>query len=361
MKRKYLKSMVAAALAASMTLSLCACGKTVRDGDGESKISKETKEEKTEYTLSECFSKEGTNIWYYIDDEYSLGKDARITAVYVFEDGSLIKHSVSGYDGYGYKLGDIAQMSDEEIIAELENVNQTKQQERLQKLEKDIAVAEAALAQGFLDQPFTQQDGVRTVWADVTKYKSEFEKYLADLKQYDCTQLWKYADLNLRGVLGPVKGDYELAIYTDSTGNHTDYEKLKFNYYHALYPNSVISFYRAGDSRLFDSNDDSIHMSTADLTHICEYKFEPIDSCYVNDYYTLTENITYKSAEVEYETAELRFTGALIRNVAGVEVYDSNYGGYNCSGGFFITRIENPTTFKLDDVGAEGIEVDPED
>lgn len=351
MKRKYLKSMVAAALAASMTLSLCACGKTVRDGDGESESGKETKMEKTEYTLSECFSKEGTNIWYYIEDDEIIGKDARIREVYIFNDGALMR-----YDGYGLKLGDVAKMSDEEIIAELENYHQSKVQEWVQEQEERISLAEEVLAQGYFDQPYEEEyyGPDDKIWIDVTGYKSEYEKYLEDLKAFDYNMPYQY------GTGDAIKMEYEIAVFTDPTGNNTEKQAVRFDYHKATLPSPGVDFYR-------DETAGKIVLNYSSK-YIDNYYGYDINGNHYRGAYILRPLDQIEQYPNEEDTScTYEFTGVYDTTRGGFQVYDSNYGGYicedwwACEGGSFITRLEKNMSFKLDDVRAEGILVDPED
>ena len=165
MKNKVLKKLVMLVLALSMVITLCACGgdsgaangSESNKGSENSKDSQVVGESESEsekdkivrIPISKCFNDESM-IWYKVG---TPGKDAIVQAVYVFKDGKLYcynrKTAWSSNDALvydGITLGELAKLTDEEIVKKVEDelclkMKQFVEREKIayETLMKDIA------------------------------------------------------------------------------------------------------------------------------------------------------------------------------------------------------------------------------
>ena len=133
MKKLFMLSMLAI-----LTLTLVGCGKS---GSGASGIT-DSSQALEEMTLKEALTKKGTQIWYEIntdeDEAFRLDKEQTIQKVFIFKDGKVfitdirkIKEEKSDFKNQKYSsisLGEIAKMTDEEIIKATEVYKQEQEE-----------------------------------------------------------------------------------------------------------------------------------------------------------------------------------------------------------------------------------------
>lgn len=142
---------------------------------------------------------------------------------------------------------------------------------------------------------------------------------------------------------------YLLGINTDSTGNAVDTMSIqiqRFDGSNSLILGEVVSE-RAMDkyNQVFTSVDYFLHIGDT-----------------INDYDIDVNNVSSFDPCVRVPEEELIKIYAPLENP--VQVYDSYFNGFSSDfGGMqaaFVTRCDESTTFALDSMGTDGIEIDPE-
>lgn len=166
---------------------------------------------------------------------------------------------------------------------------------------------------------------------------------------------------------------YQIAIYTDHTGNTTTKETISYSGIVQVSNESSSQFENiAGILEYIDyMNKEGMTDNTSD-----EY-----DDVYANyEYYEYYEYLlslckdvnedgnTYiasgfgmgsPSAYVSDDPLKINLVNGIDSTRGSTQIYDSYYGGYICEDRYLITRSDNTVNFVLDPVGTEGIEVDP--
>lgn len=376
MKKNWLKKLMAGVMAACMITSLAACGDTQTDGKTDSSNPGSTKEEsgkeeepeEVSYTFSEALAWDGIHIWYELNKNSNpIGKDSKVEFYYIMEDGELKVYA----NPVRHTLGELAKMTDEEIIAMLESENQEAARE-------DVAV-HLESAQQILKENGTvimADNGYDRYWVsevDYTPYLSIYEQYAADLARYN------------RDVSNI---SYNLHINTDSTGNNTQTEEWLVSYDSLKKPEISVSVqFDETASILCDASisDRDTYFVMSDGTNVevrsREYygDGEEIDwppmiqktleepiiknvlksgQFFYIHFYSGVENFS-----VEYNGEDWDERSYTIHLLSGsytnYQVYDCYYGGYFLKGdGHLLTRTGELTSFTLDEVGTDGIEID---
>lgn len=251
-------------------LFLCSCASAADTNDSVS-------EESRNYSLSEYLVKKAESIWYKVEEKDDvLGKDSRISAIYVFEgkkltiyNSSIVKQTF-GDD----KFGNVAKLKDSDIK---------------EKLKEGSVKYEQILKEDRMKQ-------LRQRETD-----KNFQNAMDYMESYQ--------------IVGAKPYEYRLGIETDQTGNAT----LSENIYGCIYHGNE-NWPRVDYSGIAEAGSD----------------FSPFVS----------------------ETD-------LLRDIGGIQVYDSKYAGFaikiSYKDGGFITRIEDGTTLYLDEPGAENVYVDVQD
>ncbi len=336
-----LKRGIALGLSVCMLFSVCACGskstaesestsgKTAADSGNEN--DERTSQQGSEYSLSEYLSK-GETIWYQVD---GTGKDSRVMGIYLIEaDGTLT--FTKAYDG---TLGELEQMEDTDIITLVNGAADERKAGELQEIEDRYGI------DGLVDyckQNYQISDANNAlIYAMVLNgyivdfYGDVLDDYGLDFYSFDDNRVWNFLkgygedpmiiekpeeiltaikDAYQKNYLGVYETEadkaaktaisYNLVIKTDQTGNSTSKEMIVFK----------------------------DNVPTADQSW--SYAMQP----YV---LSLSE----------------------IKNDEEIQIYDSYFGGYCDSGeggiySYFLTRIDEQCTFRLDEVGTDGISLD---
>lgn len=340
MKNKVLKKLVMLVLALSMVITLCACGgdssatngSEGNKGSESSKDSQAVGESETEkeeiIRVSECFNKENL-IWYQTD---GTGKNAEIESVLIYKDGKLYRYGGFIDDDFFWgeeklTLGDVAKLSDEEVIEKVENM--------VYSILKEAIEAEKAAGDVILSQITSGQENYVITLFERVKFVmpvSMLQKY------YD--SLDSYLTLDMFAV------DAKFALYTDETGNDIAYETLKF---YGDRITSVSSFFRdIVDGNTTNGKWKPVGEFDEDYGNWLEWKLEKIRESRIYKY--SSEGAMYGHTMIQGGT---------------YEVYDSTYGGFEWGAkgmGYYylLTRADKNVSFKIDLMGTEGVEIDPE-
>lgn len=361
MKKKYFKRLVTVTLAIILSLSMCACGKN--DGS--------TINEKKENAASSCFSTDTNAIWYYIepDNGYVIGKDMEVEQAYVFADGKCNRYDVNG----AYTLGELSQISDEEIIAMLEENCSFPIDSGSIIGEKEAC--EQILASEYMEDctinypleskyGYKPQEQFTYSFENMSVVKEAIEKYKNELDEV----------IDNRGNV--TEAACTLAIYTDSTGNNTSYEEVVFEYtpirscgaastlaeglsdieqdfWAALYVLNNLDEYITYNTEYYDVEDLESGFNEYDLLEIVEL-FGGLPSKYI------IEECAIDAIIKDTKSDKIVLINGMDGSTGNAQVYDSYYGGFLCEGyNYLLTRTGENTSFKLDEVGTEGIAVDP--
>lgn len=314
---KYFKRLTLIIL--TLSLLFCGCG-------GTSNLNN-----KGEYTFSEYVSS-GETIWFLTD---GLGKDAEIETIYVLEtDGTLY------YCSSNWTLGEAEKKTDDEISSTVKNkYTEDISAQISNRINNSLSVETCADAIGNTVLDLSGKDltlsysfgdiGVLkdapTLYGIATECYEECissinlsdDEYYNLIEQTSKVYAQKYVDWLIPHLTSKFElytndvkpAQYKLALTSDSTGNNTENEFFVFQDYAPLEKNS-------------------------------------------KGYYCATTEL-----ELSYISPYESDKGAT--NCANI--YDSWYGGYSVKKGYFLTRVSEPKTFKLDTIGTENITVDDTD
>lgn len=348
-------------------ITLTACGEkknansnqTVNSTESESS---ELTDNENDYTLSQAFSPEGEKIWYYVDNIY-LGKEARVCFVCTFEDDKFYFYDVTD----SLTLGTLSKMSDDEIIKKLhdeyENVHTSNALEildsklarlRLAKENMDRFIAGGYTQDSVLPDPF---------WGECTLDKSlqGNENYSPDIVS-DVNKVlplisekldsWFENDIPELECKEP---NFELQIFTDASGNKVSYMQLYI--YNVNKPR-----FRTGN--LYEKLvgfEEYIEDGEIQENHVVGFYasmyYDFKDSLDVEKAFNTPDNLIYYDEDNFPKRWELHDS-----LYDSIQVYDSYYSGYFFDNheGALVCRCDNGTVFTFDEIGTEGVVVDPE-
>ena len=218
---------------------------------------------RSDVTLSQALEANPDAAWFKVK---SIDKDANVDQVYYFENGQVTHYDISTA---GIKLGQIGDMSREDIIA-----------------------------------------------ASVKSWEDTIERHIDDWEQDPIlNEAWANfkESVKLPDDTSPAL-PYTLEFYTDGSGNYVETERLVIPY-----------------------------MFTEDAT----------DHDVFMVYYGLGDGIILTEDTISFKFTYGGYMG---------QVYDIDYGGFVTEkGNMFITKASPDTTLVLDELGTEGIAVDPQD
>lgn len=336
MKQK-LKSILSAALAVVMALSLAACGSGSKDIEDLAKS-------KGPIYLSDLLEAGGRRIWYYTDKTF-VGKDTEISNVLVFESGEITMYEIDSSDDSQLKtFGDASKLTDDEIIELLKQVDAQKDAASIAGLSSrldGIPKTEQAYIER-IDEMFLEYDndpwwifedliydlaneasdisGDTSFWDEMNRFEEQmytngldwdYMQFLRDLAQ-KCATIIVSSGVEgyeaalaycTNGVDRPDRStsSYTLNVITDNTGNNTSSEKIIFTYQQYITPAKIYM--------------DGYLVETIYLFELAE------------ELYTETE----KAIEVHYYGGDY-------------EVYDALFGGFVVDGGtsMIVTKLSEP-------------------
>ena len=350
------KKLLIALTGVMMLASFSACGEkeeaatTIESGavaksDSVEQPDNSDKKDKEAFTLSEAFNPSAGNIWYFVQEQ-SYGKDAGVKQAYLFEDGKLYV-----YDLDGKTLGDIAQMTDEEVISMLHTEGYISD------------MGEGGYTEGMLDK--VAEEGCNILPDIYTKVSEDLPNY-SDVKATIFDGYDKIAEIDCRYGIEFYKtiadiisktnpkdicydSDYSLGINTDSTGNSVDTMFIQVHRFEGL--NNLILCELMGQNDIVESH---LEYTTTDYFSAINYM--------ITQYDIDVNNVSSFDPCVRVPEEELIKIYAPLENP--VQVYDSYFNGFSSDfGGMqaaFVTKCDESTTFALDSMGTDGIEIDPE-
>lgn len=294
------KRILALVLAMVTSLSLVACGgnsteKSTENANAGKAETEQVEDDGTTY-FSEFFTTDKNRICYELWNDEG-GKDSEIKQVYVFQDGKAWMYPLRDLQ-IDIRMGDVAQMTDEEILTLLD--------EKLQEvLDKEIEACNKVLSMNiYSDFYFDGDEDYLCTGMDVVK--AGIEKYKGTLENFDAKVNFAISDIV-----------YE--VYTDDTGNYVDYEIARWTQKNC--DASTIGFMQyvlrdaqdeAGVQRWLVMEEGGVNITTEDgstFGNIIEYEVRLNDG---------TENI---GREIRYAHRSALYSG-------DQEIYDSSYGGY---------------------------------
>lgn len=320
---------------------LIVCGCSPASDDSSNTDSKSSKSGDSEMSLSEAFSTENDSIWYhcYADDDDDVGKDTLINKVFIFKDGefTVCERVFMSEDDelYGLSLGDVAKMSDDEVITMVKNAEEKKKSDQVtQPLLYAKNGCDYLFSQGFFDKVYQGKNGTTY---DYSSIKGVYEEIRKSIENY------KYKD---------EPENYGFAIYTDNTGNTTDSETIAYTRYELnkeIYQELGFIFHEWGSQGQLDS----------DRLDMLYYYFRGLSNPDI-----VSKATTIKSQHI---SKYIDVTGELQPSSGVVSIYEANYVGYSTNGlseggaylsGVLLTKSTGKK-YVLDEVGAKGVVVDP--
>ena len=268
------------------------------------------------------------SVWFYCEND-TIGKDTAITTVLEFDGGEVTAYPLDGvtigsalyeapnwYDlsyGAGLTLGDVAGLSDEEVI------------DKVKSLELEM------LNEAFESAPALLEEGRD---ASIHEYKIERDKIndwegLID-KRYK-TLLSNIEALN-DGTIHPITESAKLALITDDTGNKTEKEYMSGLHYSTYIKTGTVK--QSGSSYEIFINRNNEFDEAFDSTAVL---------------------------------GDFSYYVALLEPVMPEPIYDSFFGGFVAEGRYgdtlLVRACKDTTEFEFDDpvYEHERFAVDPED
>lgn len=191
----------------------------------------------TYMTPSSILSAESDSIWYLVSEEdFDKGKDGKVSTIYVFNNGKCSRYPVDG----DYTLGELAKMSDEEILSALKSTNLfgTSAQSVIEAdiiaeyAQKIKTAGKVTLSNKYeidcdVTMPDTSERDVDSGYynitvnatCDMTPISEAFDKYY----QY-------ISDLNSQSHNSYYETEPKLSVFTDKTGNNVACEQFICSY-----------------------------------------------------------------------------------------------------------------------------------
>ena len=363
MKKKFLSFM----LACICVLSLVGCGGgNSNDDTGKQDTQKENNSNSISSTevnyLSKCFSADADAIWYYVNE---TSKDAEIRFVYICKNGVFKTYRLNDTN-IKITLGQVAKMTDEEIISLIEQEyisylkNDFMLEEKIKTAQNGYTQLMSLIQKGevgtwkVIDNNLvnTAEDGltIKIPISKIEEYGNQVNNFSANIDQL-IKKGWGYSVLH---------------IYTDNSGNNTKSENVFIGSYHP-YSRSLLKelldFARADPNSLTSPGNygdvDTLKQFfaiTKDETGDNQFEYRVLRTmdmfCFEEDNYTFKISNAYDATR------------------GSIQIYDSYYGGYHVSrfcnsyglwsdtDSSLITRVPNQTSFGLDSPGTENILVD---
>lgn len=349
MKRKLLLLLCAA----TCVLLLTACGKDKETG-GEG-IGKQK-------TLSSVFSMDNNAIWYFVDTSESskknLGKDSYPDEYYIFNNGELTYYYFSD-ETVPYSLGELSQMTDEEIITLLESMsnessdNSNRQSEKLEACNQTIALMEQVSEYSEQIDSMLPLHGYSGTVSDAKALLEQCKGILESTNESDTGRIY-----SLKG----------FALYTDSTGNNVMSEDIAYGYIRSLSPSDRVNFDFEGFNEALSATLEELEVNLAEMEEYYENLQD--DSYQYEDEQRLMEPLMLLMTDLcdvenqgniiwEEQAEGISYIEDISGGLTNTQVYDSYYGGYRCKDGYLVTKTDEKTTFVLDNLDTPNIVIDP--
>ena len=348
-------------------ISLCACGNKkeeastpVSQEERASQSIVEEPEEKREYTLSEYLS-EGESVWLKVN---GTGKDAKVQSIYVFEpDGTLYftKESVG-------TLGEVEQMEDADIIKMVKEdlfVNEIDME--IENLKGNSSVfpfindAECFIGDGYMWVCAYLSESEESPYREICK--ELMDKLIEVVQSFDG---WRDVLWNKEI---PEQGDE--AYYEKWSENLDDYMWHGDEAYLPAVEPIIEDSYKKAEA-VFESVYADTYKSEAEKCSSTPISYNLVITTDATGNYTSEETVAFMdnilvpvkdhNGEIIFGCEPYLLTLSEISYDNIIEIYDSLYSGYYCKNSYFdsyfITRVNKQCTFRLDEVGTEGISLD---
>lgn len=376
-------------------MSVALCGAMLLTGCGNSGSEKDSggfgKNKITEQSLSSAFSTDNDTIWYFIDTSEShkaLGKDSYPSKYFISNNGEFTYYSFAN-EKVPYSLGELSQMTDDEIIEALESTKSS-----------DSSDTETKIA--LCNQAIDTVDQVASEYSDIDDRLSDYgESYtISEIRE----GLEKYKNyLETTGENDTINeyGLESYALYTDSTGNNVMTEGIAYS---NTYTVQVVSDADSDLEYIRDVIDNVESYINEEIKVKCaEDILNDVFSSYPEyaDSFTLPDEIVDEMIEgnddaynaymedaadcaADWMLAEMIASGlashakqfmvddfspisnkkfSYVRDIQtglqNAQVYDSWYGGYRCEDGYLVTRTDENVNFVLDSLDTPNAVIDP--
>ena len=366
-------------------------------------------------TLSSIISS-GRSIWYSIDSKSmydDVGKDSKIRDVVVFNNGEAQVYPLVSK----LTVGEVAKMTDDEIIAMLPELVNYKTEKIMQCLEEEEQILKESSAIDPEKYDYSSVEGVELDYESMNYYEMveidpyQLHWYAEDMdKKFTVADLPYYYQEDLEEVAESIRtskealGNYlnsfscEVGLFTDATGNRVTCGGVKIRYQNLGAKNldedcckrqtwDVEATEHVAETEapptekseeteepegfnppqyLVDHQDSTVSgLAGIELSTRRAYYYSPDE--YKQISYKLVEDLPkVKSVKNTFCLKELypvnpaktEGKGQFIGNGRNYQVYDSWYGGFYG----FVTRVPaEDTTISLDGMDAEDVVIDPAD
>lgn len=323
--------------------------------------------------LSEAFNPAYDVLWYSVE-RWEKGKDAEVRCVFKFVDQGVRVYPVNGE----YTLGDFSKMQDNEIIEMLENTVNSKRTEKEAEqragFEEKVGILKENVSWGldnissedvFIDAikyGLVGEDGEDWYTQDMIEAAIQeeiqgygYEQFYNDLTEIkEVLENWTYPSVKWEEAY-----PYQIGVYTDSTGNKTERAGFIYSYNENDGKIEWSEFGHCVIANVYALSGENVKLDICDLYSRLHYSMEQwreIDSLQVMQ--------VVRSKPIEERTGAYSLLNPMEESV---QVYDSFYNGYELSSGgmgerrCIICRGNQDVVYTFDEVGTEGIEVDPKD
>ncbi|MGN1164851.1 MAG: hypothetical protein ACI4S2_00300 [Lachnospiraceae bacterium] len=333
------KRILAMMMAATMTVAMAGCGNSASKDSEQSSVpvsqstttdNNKAPGEKTVETLTEVLNENDYSIWFVTND---VDKNNRPDVMILYKDGTYISCSSDGESGTGKRLGDYAQMTDEEILSLVEDTWKSNIDSKAQNsLDDEYRSIASQLGYQYYGEYYVTRD----------------EQALQDTLK---AAFYEYSEPFVYGADPVIFEDLECfygSFMMDWLNEHPEQAQ-----------------------KLLDEGiePDWNEISNAYITEAsaaCDASFAEIDgnqeeAAYDKGAYTVSVWTDASGNRVEKETVYFSDGGQkeLKGYVSAQPVYDSYYGGYVIQhDNVYITRISPSIRFEFDAIGTEGVNVD---
>lgn len=291
-----------------MILTGCANSNSAKGSDNDEKVSEPTVSETVSgsVTLKQAIEKKGTQVWYLVAGE--IGKDSRVSAVIVFENGNITVYDMQSMQIY-------------------ELSNHLFQPYDLGKLTDYLSLSNADAIRLAEENYFQAQSQAEQDLRDRIEHSYEFEKdsplYKDRADDRNASRLEAFQTVKDSKVGHVDSYKYLIVTVSDKTGNNTSYEGfIVEDYYTPPYYKGIDRRNEAAETT--ESGNTFFSMQLLSGTSISE----------IYDYHV----------------------GGFVAGDVHFNFFNEFPDGQN----YFVTKCEPGASFSLDPIGTPGIIDDPE-
>ena len=304
------KRVLAALLTLATAFSFVACGNSEENGEAGNEVIvqdvKDVEDVEADGVIyfSEFFSPDVNNICYCIEEEGA--KDSVIHEVYVFRDGQAWMYPVKELK-IPLELGDVAKMTDDEVIESLDAAIQ-------EIYSKEIEACEQLLTMD-INNEYTGYYG--STYTGLSEFKNAVTEYKQNLENFDAR-----TDFALT--------DFVYEVYTDDTGNYAEEEYVCYK------QNSRYLSWFGFAQRAVNANPEYLVENILGIAEDGEYRSYILT--------TLDENRNVTDCEIRYmeepkEVHEKIWAAERTQLISGRQrIYDTYYGGFYIYDYYVLSR-----------------------